>query len=74
MGESGGFSERYLTVAEANRLNYARQAENYLKHASCVTEGADQALLVNDLKRALRALCNATRLTYGTDVKFPLNR
>ncbi len=61
------FSERYLTVAEANRRNYEKQARHYLKHAACVNQEYDQGLLAHDLERAVRELSDLGRPPVALD-------
>ena len=61
------FSDRYLTVAEANRRNYEKQARHYLKHAACVNQEYDQELLAHDLERAVRELGDLGRPPVALD-------
>lgn len=61
------FSERYLTVAEANRRNYEKQARHYLKHVACVNQEYDQRLLAHDLERAVRELSDLGRPPVALD-------
>lgn len=54
--ENQVFSQRYLTVAEANRRNYANVAESYVKHVRCVKDKDDQSLLQGQLQRLMDEL------------------
>ncbi|MCH8344412.1 MAG: class I SAM-dependent methyltransferase [Planctomycetes bacterium] len=58
------FSERYLTVAEANRRNYANVARHYVKYMAKIDS---PELLAEDLRRALGRLGNLGRKPVALD-------
>ncbi len=56
MPESVVFTDRYLTVAEANRRTYAKVAHDYVKNTFCVVDPQDQQQLDQHLRKALQLL------------------
>lgn len=58
------FSERYLTVAEANRRNYAKVADYYVKK---LVKRYSPELFAEDLRRALARLGNLGRKPVALD-------
>ena len=58
MPKSAVFTDRYLTVAEANRRVYAQVAQGYNEHTRCVVDQQDQRSLDRHLRKALQLLGN----------------
>ncbi len=67
MPQSAIFTDRYLTVAEANRRSYAKVAQDYSKHTRCVIDPHDQRCLVEHIQLALQLLGNLGRRPAALD-------
>ena len=67
MPQSAIFTDRYLTVAEANRRNYAKLADEYEKHTRCVVDPQEQQRLIEHLQHGLQLLGDLKRRPTALD-------
>lgn len=67
MPESVVFTDRYLTVAEANRRTYAKVAHDYVKNTLCVVDPQDQQQLDQHIRQALQLLGDLGRRPMALD-------
>ncbi len=67
MPKSAVFTDRYLTVAEANRRNYAKVADEYEKHTRCVVDPQEQRRLVEHIQLGLQLLGDLRRRPTALD-------
>lgn len=61
------FTERYLTVAEANRRNYAKVARSYVERVRCVVDPQEQQRLKQQIGRAMAVLGDLGRPIVALD-------
>ena len=67
MPQSAIFTDRYLTVAEANRRTYAKVAHEYEKHTRCVVDPQEQRRLDQHIQKALQSLGDLGRRPTALD-------
>ncbi len=67
MPESAIFTDRYLTVAEANRRTYAGAAQYYVKKLRCVFDPQEQRRLYDHIQKALQLLGDSRRRPTALD-------